>query len=156
MTSAHVHTSKILPVTSDWVSPLPGTGRSRAYRWLLVQDWRRIQLDWERRRGRRPSTVARPNTDLSSSSSFHVAAAEHSNRAWTWSPAADGLFTADERNWTDLQQVDPVTRSSRRVHWSRASASRLDWLSETRSVLSQFVRCEHSHCKTRVQNWSSV
>ena len=28
-------------------------------------------------------------------------------------------------NWTDLQQVDPVTR---RVHWSRAPVSRLDWL----------------------------
>ena len=28
-------------------------------------------------------------------------------------------------NWTDLWRVDPVTR---RVHWPRASASRLDWL----------------------------
>jgi len=28
-------------------------------------------------------------------------------------------------NWTEQQQVDPVTR---RVRWSRASASRLDWL----------------------------
>jgi len=25
-----------------------------------------------------------------------------------------------------------------------------------RSVLSQFVRCEHSHWNTRVHNWSSV
>ena len=32
------------------------------------------------------------------------------------------LFTAHELNWTDLQHVDPDTR---RVHWSRASASRL-------------------------------
>jgi len=36
-----------------------------------------------------------------------------------------GLFTTREINRTYLQQADPVTR---RVHWSRESASRLDWL----------------------------
>jgi len=36
--------------------------------------------------------------------------------------AAKGLFTAYELNWTDLQQVDPVTRH---VHWSHVSASQL-------------------------------
>ena len=34
-------------------------------------------------------------------------------------------------NWTELQQVDPVTR---RVHWSRASASRLDWLQRVQTI----------------------
>ena len=57
-------------------------------------------------------------------------------------------------NWhklnTDLQRVDPVER---RVHWSRASASRLDWLHAAklgRLVLSQFVRREHSHWQAGV------
>jgi len=38
----------------------------------------------------------------------------------TWCGVATGLF--QHTNWTGLQQDDPVTQ---RVHWSRASASRL-------------------------------
>ena len=38
---------------------------------------------------------------------------------------ARSCFVKAYTNRTELQQVDPVTR---RVHWSRASASRLDWL----------------------------
>ena len=38
---------------------------------------------------------------------------------------ARSCFVKAYKNRTELQQVDPVTR---RVHWSRASASRLDWL----------------------------
>ena len=45
-----------------------------------------------------------------------------------------------ELNWNDLQQVDPVTR---RIHWSRASASRLYFVligcSETGTVSAQLV-----------------
>jgi len=57
-------------------------------------------------------------------------------------PNHKGVFTAHELNWTDLQLVDPVTRGG--VHWSRASASRLDWAAAKlgRLVLSRFLRCE--------------
>jgi len=57
-------------------------------------------------------------------------------------PNHKGVFTAHELNWTDLQLVDPVTRGG--VHWSRASASRLDWAAAKlgRLVLSRFMRCE--------------
>ena len=39
-------------------------------------------------------------------------------------------------NWTELQQVDPVTR---RVRCSRASASRLVWLAATRTASARLV-----------------
>jgi len=54
--------------------------------------------------------------------------AVYANTAWSaWSWWSRRFITACSQHmlWTDLQQVDPVTR---RVHWSRASASRLDWL----------------------------
>jgi len=47
---------------------------------------------------------------------------------------------------------------TRCVHWSRASRV-TTWLAAAkleRLVLSQFVRCGHSHRNTRVQDWSSV
>ena len=51
-----------------------------------------------------------------------------------------GLFTADELNRTDLQQVDPITR---RVHWSRTSV--MTWLAAVKLgqlMLSQLMRSE--------------
>jgi len=54
---------------------------------------------------------------------------------WFW---VHGTLT--QLNWTDLQQVDPVAR---RVHWSRASASRRNWDGWC-SLSSLAVRCEQS------------
>jgi len=51
-----------------------------------------------------------------------------------------------ELNWTDRQQVDPVTR---RVHWSRASALRLDWLQR-----NQDSWCSDSSCAVNI-HWKA-
>jgi len=68
-----------------------------------------------------------------------------------------GMLTAHELNWTDLQQVDPVTR---RVHWPRAR-QRLDFTGcgRTRTVGAQSVRALWTRLfeyPCSELNWSSV
>ena len=49
-------------------------------------------------------------------------------------------FTADELNWTDLQQVDPVTR---RVIGHARPRHDVDWLQFSKSSV-KFICCEHA------------
>ena len=62
-----------------------------------------------------------------------------------------GLFTARELNWTELNW--PAT--SRPSYTTRAFVSCIritSWLAAGLLVLSQFMRCKHSHWNTCVQN----
>ena len=51
--------------------------------------------------------------------------------------------TRTELNWSDLPHVDPVTR---RVHWLRASASRLDWLEFSSVLFSTQIFIPDDYC----------
>ena len=77
---------------------------------------------------------------------------------WRRRVATKGLFIARKLNWPE--QLDPVTR---RVHWSRASASRLYYAligcSETRTVSARLVlntRIPMRPFTVDFANWSSV
>ena len=57
-----------------------------------------------------------------------------------------GRLVHSRQSQLNSAQIDPVSRPSRRIHWSRASASPIDWLSETRLFVLWWCSTSSGRC----------